>query len=508
MRIVLAGAAWLGLVLGGAAAGPLGIFDGQSDVGSVTPAGTGFYDAASDSYTITSAGANLWAKKDAFHFLWKKMSGDVSLTAEIAWPPVAYAHEPNPHRKALLMVRQTLDEDSPYADAAPHWSGLTALQYRPEKGAQTWDIELNIERPQTVRLEKRGDTFTMYLSRNGEPLHQVGVSTKLHFDGPFYVGIGLTSHDDATTDKVVFSHVTLEAPAPLPEKLVTWSVLKTMKIDEGAPTATVIETRPGVYESPNWAPDGKSLVINDNGRFFRIPLLDPLAGGPREPFDTGAATGCWGEHGFSPDGRSFALSCPAPGASGPDVQIVPANGGAATRLTHHPVSFFHGWSPDGRTIAFTRIKDGHEDIYTVPAEGGRAKRLTSAGLNDGAEYSTDGKFVYFNSNRTGSMRIWRMHPDGSGQEQVTDDDTDDWYPHLSPDGQWMVYLSYAKGDGGANGHPMNKDVVLRLRSLADGRTRDLVKIVGGQGTMDSPNWSPDSKLIAFVDYQDLPAEAP
>jgi len=135
------------------------------------------------------------------------------------------------------------------------------------------------------------------------------------------------------------------------------------------------------------------------------------------------------------------------------------------------------------------------------------KRLTDQGLNDGAEFSADGRFLYFNSNRSGSMQIWRMAPDGSGLEQVTHDDGDDWYPHLSPDGKWMVYMSYAKGDGGSGGHPMNKDVVLRLRAMSDGATRELVRITGGQGTMDSPNWSADSKLIAFVSYQDLPAEA-
>ena len=506
MRIGLL-AICLALMAGQSGAASLGIFDGQSDVGSVTPPGTAVYDVKNDSYTLTSAGANLWAKKDGFRFVWKRMSGDLTLTADITFPQAAYAHEPNPHRKALLMVRQTLDEDGVYADAAQHGSGLTALQYRAEKGANTQDIELNIAAPQTVRLEKRGDTFTLYLSMHGEPLHQVGATTKLHLEGPFYVGIGLTAHDAATTDKAVFSHVRLEAPAAWPEKLVTYSTLQTLKIDESAPTSTVIETRQGVYESPNWAPDTKSLLINDNGRFFRIPLLDPPAGGPRQPFDTGDASGCWGEHGFSPDGKRYAISCRAPDEHGPDVQIVLATGGAARRLTHQPISFFHGWSPDGATIVFTSIRDGHEDVYTIPVAGGAEKRLTTTGLNDGSEFSADGKTIYFNSNRGGSMQIWRMRPDGSGQQQVTTDDTDNWYPHLSPDGQWMVYLSYAKGDGGADGHPMNKNVVLRLRSMSDGKTRALVNITGGQGTIDSPNWSPDSKLVAFVSYQDLPAEA-
>jgi len=381
--------------------------------------------------------------------------------------------------------------------------GLTALQYRPEKGGVTHDIELNIDFPKTVRLEKRGDVLTLYVSEHGEALHQVGATITLHFSEPYYLGLGLTSHDAATTNKVVFSHVKLEQPAPLPSKLTTWSTLQVIKIDEGAPTATVIESRPGVYESPNFAPDMKSILINENGHFFRIPLREPLAGGERQDFATGDAAGCWGEHGFSPDGKSYAVSCKAPGESGPDVHIVPASGGAARRLTQQPISFFHGWSPDGGTIAFTSILDGHEDIYTIPVNGGSAKRLTTEALNDGAEFTPDGAFLYFNSNRSGSMQIWRMRPDGSALEQVTDDAFDNWYPHISPDGKWLVMLSYAKGEA-SNSHPMNKPVALRLRALADGKTRVLVRLTGGQGTLDSPCWSPDSKLIGFVSYEDRP----
>jgi len=486
-----------------AAAGDLGLFDSQSDVGSVVPPGTAIYDRGTDSYTLASAGANVWGKEDAFHFVWKKAAGDVSLTAEIAFPPKSYAHDPNPHRKALLMLRQTLEADAPYADVAVHGSGLTALQYRRDKGGNTQDIELGIDAPKTVRLEKRGDVLTLYLSLKGEPLHQAGASIKLPFGEPFYIGLGLTAHDAATTDKAVFSQLRLETPPPWTAKPVPYSTLRSFRIDEGAPIATVIDTRPGIFEAPNWAPDAKSFVINENGRFFRIPLGDPPAGGPRRDFSTGEASGCWGEHGFSPDGKWFAVSCKAPGETGPDVQIVPAAGGAARRLTHQPVSFFHGWSPDGASIVFTSIQGGHTDIYTVPATGGTPARLTTEGLNDGGEFSADGQWIYFNSNRSGSMQIWRMHPGGDGLEQVTNDGYDNWYPHISPDGRWMTILSYAKGEA-TNGHPMNKDVALRLYSFADGSIRVLTQFTGGQGTADSPCWAPDSKTIAFVSYQDLP----
>ena len=153
----------------------------------------------------------------------------MSLTADIDFPVKSGDH--SPHRKAELMVRQTLDSDGAYADVALHGSGLTALQYRRDKGANTQDIELNIDPPRRVRLEKRGDTFTMFLSNRGEPLHQVGASIKLHLDGPFYVGIGLSSHNPAVTEKVTFSNVELKqlTPPATPAKLNLYSTLQTIE---------------------------------------------------------------------------------------------------------------------------------------------------------------------------------------------------------------------------------------------------------------------------------------
>lgn len=496
MRVLAA--AVLCLLACPAAAGDLGPFEGQADVGLVTPPGTAKFE--NGHYMLTSAGVNMWYRADGFHFLWKRMSGDVALTADIAFPDASQ----QPHRKGVLIIRQTLDAGSPYADVAVHGSGLTALQYRREAGADTQDIELNIAIPKTVRIEKRGDHFTMLISQHGEPLHQVGATIKLPIAGPFYVGLGLTSHDPAKTETAVFSNVKLEALSaePAPAKTVTWSTLQTIMVPDQARVATVILNKRGVFESPNWAPDGKSLLINEDGTFWKVPLLDPPAGGTPVPFDIGDASGCWGEHGFSPDGKWLAISCKTHGV-GPDVYIVPAAGGKPRRLTHHPISFFHGWSPDGKSIVYTSIRDGHEDIYTIPAAGGAETRLTTTGVNDGGEFSHDGQWIYFNSDRSGSMQIWRMHPDGAGLEQVTADDHENWYPHISPDGKLMVMLSYAHG---TQGHAANQDVTLRIMELDNGLIRNLVQLFGGQGTLDSPTWSPDSSHLAFVSNQILPAK--
>ena len=243
----------------------LGVFEGSADVGSVTPEGNVVYDPAARTYIITSAGANLWSTVDAFHFVWKKVSGDLSLTADIDFPDKTGS--PSLHRKAFLMIRQNLDADGVYADAAQHGSGLTALQYRRAKGATTQDIELNISSPKRLRIEKRGDTITMFLSSKGEPLHQVGASIKLHFDGPFYVGLGVCSHDAKRVEKAVFSNVELKKLTPAtPSALALYSTLQTIAIDESARVATVAYTAEGHVEAPNWTRDGKTLILTRTAR--------------------------------------------------------------------------------------------------------------------------------------------------------------------------------------------------------------------------------------------------
>jgi TolB protein len=178
--------------------------------------------------------------------------------------------------------------------------------------------------------------------------------------------------------------------------------------------------------------------------------------------------------------------------------LLPFAGGTPRRITATCPSYWHGWSPDGATLAFCGERNGEFDVYSIPAAGGREKRLTTApGLDDGPDYSPDGRFIYFNSERTGRMQIWRMKPDGSQQEQITSDDNNNWFAHPSPDGKWIVFLTYGKE---VSGHPANQDVSLRLMPVAGGPIEVLAKLFGGQGTINVPSWSPDSKEVAFVSY--------
>ena len=471
----------------------LGVFEGQSDVGTVTPPGTAKLDGGV--YTVTAAGANMWAREDAFHFVWKKMSGDAALTADITFGASEHA---DPHRKAVLIFRQGLDANGVYVDAAQHGSGLMALQYRTEPGATTQDIELSSEQlPQRLKLVKRGDTFTMYLSNHGEPLHSVGAMIKLHLQEPFYAGIGVCSHNKDLVESAKFSNLKLEtgAAAAGPEQTVASSTLQTVGIEENFRRALVVTTGPGRMEAPNWSKDGKTLIFNRDGKIWKIPA----EGGEASVVNTRDAAKCTGSHGFSPDGKLLAISCSTPGKPETRVYIVPAEGGEPKLVTETGWSYFHGWSPDGKTIAFTRPDHkGGGNIFAIPPEGGAEKALTSgSGISDDPDYSADGKWIYFNSDRGGSMQIWRMQPDGSGAEQVTNDEYGNWTPHPSPDGKSVLILSYPKS---VKGHPTNTDIAFRILNVADGKIRTVVDVVGGAGSDNTPNWAPDGKHFAFVSF--------
>lgn len=485
-----------------AAAGSLGIFEGQSDVGSVNPKGTMAYDAVKGTYSIKAAGENLWSKVDGFHFVWKKASGDVSLTAEMNF--TVTTGNPSPHRKAVLMFRQTLDADGVYVDAAQHGSGMTALQYRRSEGATTQDIELNIAAPRRVRLEKRGDTITIFLSMGDEPLHQVGASIKIHLEGPFYAGIGVCSHNKDVVEEATFANVELKMlkEPEVPARLVLYSTLQTIGIEDNFRRAMVVASERGRMEAPNWSRDGKTLIFNRDGHIWVIPV----EGGKATMIETGDASNCTGSHGLSPDGMQLAISCSTPGRPETRVYIVPVSGGAPRLVTENPSSYFHSWSPDGKTIAFTRpAGGGGGNIYSISVEGGLETALTTgSGISDDPDYSPDGKFIYFNSDRAGGpMQIWRMNANGSRPEQVTFDEFNNWTPHPSPDGKSIVIVSY---DNGIAGHPTNTDVALRILNVSDGKLRVLVNLVGGAGSDNVPNWAPDGTHLAFVSFQMLPTD--
>lgn len=253
-----------------------------------------------------------------------------------------------------------------------------------------------------------------------------------------------------------------------------------------------------LFEAPNWSPDGRHLILNSEGKLWRLPV----SGGNPELIPAGAVSGINNDHGISPDGKQILISAG-------HMYLLPYAGGEPRQVTSKAPSYFHGWSPDGRTLAYCAPRDNNFDIYAIPVQGGEEQQLTThPGYDDGPDYSPDGKWIYFNSDRAGSWDIWRIPSSGAGPhderaEQVTADDWEDWFPHPSPDGQWLVFLSYPKS---TKGHPANLNVVLRIMPMPGaspkaGRARELVKLFGGQGTINVNSWSPDSRHFAYVEYE-------
>src|SRR5712664_1935459 len=225
----------------------VGLFEGHGDVGTVLHAGSVEFDAAKGSYTIAGSGENMWLASDAFQFAWKKMSGDVTLTADISF----LGKGVNEHRKAVLMVRQSLDADSPYADVALHGSGLTSLQYRDEKGAATHEIQANVSAPKRLRIEKRGAYFSMWLAEASGDFRPAGGTTRIALKEPFYVGIGVCSHDKDVVEKAVFSNVDLRTATPASAAASGNTLYSTLEIITVASTdRRAIFVAPARFEAP------------------------------------------------------------------------------------------------------------------------------------------------------------------------------------------------------------------------------------------------------------------
>ena len=278
----------------------------------------------------------------------------------------------------------------------------------------------------------------------------------------------------------------------------TTSFIQTLNI-ETAKIDTVLSTKEH-FEAPNWHP-GYYLILNSKGKIYTLDLSSKKLA----ELNTGSANECNNDHGISPDKKWLVISHndrkdTSSKAYKSAIYILPVTGGQPKRITPEVPSYWHGWSPDGKTLSYCAERNGNYDIYTISVAGGAEKRLTTTeGLDDGPDYSPDGKFIYFNSYRSGHMQIWRMNADGSNPEQLTFDENSNWFAHPSPNNKWIVYIAYTSDE--KQSHLFGKNVKLRLMNLENKNIRDITPVFyGGQGTINVPSWSPDSKKIAFVSY--------
>ncbi len=476
---------------------PLGVFDGHGDVGDPVRKGSATYNPQTQEYTMEGAGVNMWTNIDQFHFLWKKIKGDFIITATVRFIGKGTAD----HRKIGIIARDKLTTDSRYADACVHGDILTSLQYRASDGAQTEQVVISSHHPTDIEFQRTGNLFTFSAATFGE--NYKSVSKELPLNEEVYAGLFICSHIDTVMEKAVFSNVRIIIPAAKdfrPYRDYIGSHVEVMDVFTGH--RKIVHSATNSLQAPNWTKDGKQLIYNSEGLLYKYELSN----GKITTLNTGFANQNNNDHVLSFDGKQMAIShhvgekristlftLPVTGSDKP-IQITSADSGH---------SYLHSWSTDGKKLIFTGQRKNQYDIWAIDIKTKKETQLTNtATLDDSPEYSPDGKWIYFNSVRTGTMKLWRMKPDGSNQEQVTFDEYNDWFPHFSPDGKWIVYLSYPR-DINPTDHPWYQKVYLRLMPASGGVPKTIAYVYGGQGTINVPSWSPDSKKIAFVSNTQL-----
>ncbi|MCW3116072.1 MAG: hypothetical protein JWM28_154 [Chitinophagaceae bacterium] len=480
----------------------LGVFQKNTDIGHPKNAGSSQYDAATQTYTMRGSGYNIWFNRDEFQFLYKKLSGDFILTANFEFEGQSAIG----HRKAGWMIRESALDDAAHVSATSHGDGLTVLQWRVLRGAHMRDPQDEIFFPkkslQVIQLERSGKKITMRVANPGEPLQIIGSHEMPDMPDSILAGLFICSHDSNTVETVRIWNVRIDRPVPndySPDKQGWLGCrLETINVFDGK--RKVIHESTGRFEAPNWMPDGKKLLFNENGSLYKIPV----EGGVTEKLNTDTVIRNNNDHGISFDGKMLAVSSQRTGlpGGGSTVYVLPLEGGKPKLITESTPSYWHGWNPNGKEVAVVGQRNGSKiyNLYKVSVSNGQETALTNntSGHVDGPEYSPDGKYIYYNANPTGTMQVWRMKPDGSGKEQLTFDEYNNWFPHISPDGKWMVMISFPP-DIEPAGHPSYKRVMLRLMSVAaPAAPRVIAYLYGGQGTINVPSWSPDSKQIAFV----------
>lgn len=472
----------------------LGIFTNTLDVGDVKHEGSASFNAETGEYTLTGSGENMWFDQDEFRYLWAPVQGDFILRAEVKF----LGGGGDSHRKIGWTVRNTLSSTSAMVNAAVHGNGLTSLQYRKTAGAETLENTSSDSLPNIIELSRVDGTFIMKTAKKGEPFTIVEV-TDVDLRNEVFAGIYICAHNEDEVEKAIFKNVRITKPAP--KDLVQYrqylgSRLEVLDIETG--TQKVLHTTEHSIQAPNWTTDGERLVFNSNGYLYNYWFDD----GKITQLNTGNIINNNNDHVLSLDGSKIGISSMDPESGNSTIYMLPIEGSDEPKQVTKAEaghSFLHGISPDNQTVIFTGFRNGNPNLFAADIDTGEETQLTDTPtLDDGSEYSPDGKYIYFNSNRTGTMQIWRMNADGSDETQLTfDENYNDWFPHISPDGKKMVFVSFGT-DVDSGDHPFYKNVTIRIMPVEGGKPKIIAYLYGGQGTINTPSWSPDSKKIAFV----------
>ena len=487
----------------------IGIFDKAADIGRPKKGGSSTYDDSTQTYYMRGSGYNIWFNRDEFQYLYKKIAGNFIVTGNFEFE----GGTGDAHRKTGWMIRESADEAAASVNAVVHGDGLTVLQWRPLRGAYMRDPEDEVFYAKktvfrTIQLERAGKKVTMRVANWGEPLQEVTTQEMPYLKDSVLIGLFISSHDSGSVQAARVWNVRIDKPVPEtyhpnpqiklpPLQGVVGCRLETLNVFDGS--RMVIRESAGTLEAPNWMPGGEKLLFNEGGALYTIPAK----GGLPEKLNTGFADRINNDHGISFNGKMLAISHSQPGlpGGGSTVYVLPLTGGTPKQVTQQTPSYWHGWAPNGKDVVLVGMRDGSKiyNIIRADINTGAETALTqnTTGHVDGPEYSPDGRYIYYNANPTGTMQLWRMKADGTAKEQLTFDEYHNWFPHISPDGKWIVMISFPT-DIEPNSHPSYKKVMLRLMPASGGAPRVIAYLYGGQGTINVNSWSPDSRHIAFV----------
>jgi Tol biopolymer transport system component len=478
------------------------IFRYKTDIGNPKNLGSYVYIPIDQSYLLRGSGYNIWFDRDEFHFMYNRIKGDFIITANFEF----VGKGTNAHRKIGWMIRESTDEKASHISAVLHGDGLTVMQWRVSAGAAMRDPEDEIfargSNYSIIQIERAGKNIIMRAAHPGEPFEVIGSHEMDNLPEEVLAGLFICSHDPEVIEEARIWNVRIDKPVadnydPGRDGYLGCR-LETMNVFNGK--RLIIYDKQGRFEAPNWMPDGKKLLFNMDGLLYTIPAI----GGVTEKLNTGFADRNNNDHGISFNGKLLAISHQREGlpGGGSTVYVLPLKGGKPRMITENTPSYWHGWAPNNKEVIYVAQRNDIPiyNIYRNSVKGGKEAALTSnkSGEHvDGCEYSPDGKYIWYNGSHTGKMHIWRMKPDGSDREEMTSGDYNDWFPHISPDGKWIVFISFMP-DVDPNSHPSYKRVMLRLMPASGGEPGVIAWLYGGQGTINVPSWSPDSKQIAFV----------
>jgi Tol biopolymer transport system component len=480
-------------------------FPFSKDIGEPKLKGNTEYNPENQQFTLTGSGYNVWFERDEFHFAYDTITGDFMITTRLAFD----SEGGDVHKKVGIMFRESDAADAAHVSAVLHADGLTVLQWRKLKGAFMRDPQDEIfplkDYYSILQLERKGDEFIMRAAHENEPLQIIGSVILPDMPAKLLGGIFACAHDPE--DKIAGKFWNVRVDKPVGDNYSTSKNgylgcrLETMNVFTGE--RKVIYEKADRFEAPNWMPDEKKLLFNMDGGIYTIPVN----GGELQQINTDFADRNNNDHGISFDGKMLAISHHRQGLpeGGSTIYVLPLTGGTPKLVTEETPSYWHGWAPNNKEVVFVAKRGDNNayNVYKANISSGKETQLTfnTSAHVDGPEYSPDGKYIYYNSSKSGTMELWRMKPDGTGQEQLTFDSYNNWFPHISPDGNWIAYLAFTEPIA-PNDHPSYKRVELKLIPLKKGdiagTPKTIAYLYGGQGTINVPSWSPDSKHIAFV----------